>query len=183
MKTSLYQLIIGCSLAVLLPSCNSVSSNNSTLSQQVELLTEFNASLKKSISLNGSKTEAILSVSDSTDWSNELFFLSYLDQLGTTKFSTENQYRKDSTVIKTDYLPLSDNNEIKKFVIDYKNAHTTYHAETKKETNLLTSKKSIKLVFKNYGEQKILESYNLTGYQTTGNSDSTFYTVVGEIIY
>ncbi len=147
------------------------------------MLTEFNASLTKSISLNGSKTETVNSHSDSIKWSNELFFLSYLDQLGSTKFSIENQYRSDSSITKTVYTPIGDKNEIKKLVIDYQKNNTNYQIETQKTTYLMTSKKSIQLVFKNYGEQKILDSYQLSGYQTTQSADSTFYEVAGEIVY
>lgn len=167
----------------MLSSCNSIVSENSTISQQVKLLTEFNASLSKSIALNGSKAETVTSISDSTNWSDELFFLSYLDQLGPTKFTVENEYRKDSSISKTVYSPIEDKSDIKKLIIDYKKNNTIYHIETHKKTYLMKSKKSIDLVFKNYGEQKILESYNLSGYQTTQTSDSTFYDVAGQIVY
>lgn len=183
MKISLFNSIICCSLIVILSSCNSTVSKNSTINQQAELLTEFNAALSKSISLNGSKSETLNLVSDSIKWPHELFFLSYLDQLGTPKFTVENEYRKDSSLAKTTFTPMEDKNEIKKVIIDYKKSNTAYLLETQKTTYLMASKKSINLIFKNYGDQKILESYKLNGYQTTENADTTFYDVKGRIVY
>lgn len=166
-----------------LSSCNSNSSKTSTINEQERLLSEFDASFEKIITINSDQSEVIHISKDSIDWNKELFFLSYLDQLSPTKYDVINTYRKDSTISKTSYIPKDSKTEIKKLEIDFGKQSTIYHLQVSKDNYLQTSQKNLEIIFKNYGDQKIFQSYKLIGHQKTSTTDSTFYHILGKSVY
>lgn len=166
MTNKVYIVFIGSLL--FLVGCSTNEKKTSALLTQTEILTQFNASLHKIVSLEGQGIDTVVVPFDSVSWKKELQFLSYIDLLDESRFVL------DSSKNKIIYTPRENKCAVVNATLTYKGKEKRYAIEVV-ENNLVKSfTKKVDARFSVYEENEpVLSSYVVSGIQKSSFSDDS----------
>ena len=166
MTNKLNLIFIGSLLFIV--GCSTKEKKTSALLTQTEILTRFNASLYKIVSVEGQGIDTVVVPFDSVSWKKELQFLSYIDLLD------ENRFVLDSSKNKITYTPRENKCAVVNASLTYKGKEKRYAIDVVEDDLVKSFTKKIDARFSVYEENEpVISSYVVSGVQKSSFSDDS----------